>query len=624
MPMKIAFAFLLTLVMISSCSTKKDDQEEKPPVTTLPFHGIRLDDLSAFKALKGKNWLIGGNAYMNRQVALHVETAEGKGVLINNAPEGSGENLFTSLEHGDLDLELDFMLPKGSYPGIFFQGRYELLLSDSWKKDSVGFADCGGIGQRLENEKGVEGSAPLINACKAPGLWQHLYVSFKAPRFDKSGKKITNAFFEKVILNGKLVQQHVQVSGPTGSAVLTDEKSSGPLVFRGDRGPVAYRNIGFKAYKDARVTLSDMKYEVYKGLYKNYDTLVNFKPERTGTTDSLTWRIGDKRAQLVIKGKMHIDNEGDYLFKIRGGGPAFLLIDDKEIVNNQGTRDYQVEYFGSVNLKSGDHSFQVIHANYDECLVLEYEGPEIPFTLLTTPSSERLPHAIEPLEYELNGKPAFQRGFFTHHNKVDPYTMTVGIPGNINYAYDMSTSSMLSAWHGKYVDVSNMWTERGESQMQVPLGAPIEFGGKPALAVLDDPAEGWPDSVLVDNNMYTDRGYRLEPGGLPVFLYSYNNVRLEDFISAEKDNSGLVRHITTQFGQPAKNMYFLLGDGKKVEKLAEGVYAIDDKQYYIELTNKADGKKLSVVNGKNGLVRLILPLTSEGNNTVSFSYSIIW
>src|SRR5687767_10573425 len=121
MPMKFAFSFLLFLAMISSCSTKKNDQEEKPPVTTLPFHGITLDDLSAFKELKGKNWLISGNVYMNRQVAHHVEAAEGKGVLINNTADSSGEHLFTSLEHGDLDLELDFMLPKGSNPGIFFQ-----------------------------------------------------------------------------------------------------------------------------------------------------------------------------------------------------------------------------------------------------------------------------------------------------------------------------------------------------------------------------------------------------------------------------------------------------------------------------------------------------------------------
>ena len=51
---------------------------------------------------------------------------------------------------------------------------------------------------------------------QAPGQWQTLYIRFRAPRFDKEGRKIAHARFEKVVLNGQLIHDHVDVAHPTG------------------------------------------------------------------------------------------------------------------------------------------------------------------------------------------------------------------------------------------------------------------------------------------------------------------------------------------------------------------------------------------------------------------------
>ncbi len=59
--------------------------------------------------------------------------------------------------------------------------------------------------------------------------------------------------------------------------------------------------------------------------------------------------------------------------------------------------------------------------------------------------------------------------------------MAIGIPGGINYAYDMNTYSLLSAWRGRFIDVSNMWTSRGESQRELPLGTVLELSGTPTV-----------------------------------------------------------------------------------------------------------------------------------------------
>src|SRR5699024_10727548 len=117
--------------------------------------------------------------------------------------------------------------------------------------DRPSFSDCGGVYQRWDEnkneDKGYEGVPPLINACMAPGLWQNIKIYFRAPRFDSVGEKIQNARFEKVILNGVLVQDQIEVTGPTRAAYFSDEKEEGPLMIQGDHGKVALRNIKYKS-----------------------------------------------------------------------------------------------------------------------------------------------------------------------------------------------------------------------------------------------------------------------------------------------------------------------------------------------------------------------------------------
>src|SRR5699024_10232101 len=135
---------------------------------------------------------------------------------------------------------------------------------------------------------GYEGHAPRINASKAPGLWQHLKVRFKAPRFDSNGNKISNATFVYVYLNGALVQKNVEASLPTLGSYFSDEKPLGPLEIQGSHGPIAFRNIKYKTYIPDRITLNNMELKVYKSLYPNVDTLEQLKPDRILHPDSLS------------------------------------------------------------------------------------------------------------------------------------------------------------------------------------------------------------------------------------------------------------------------------------------------------------------------------------------------
>ena len=81
-----------------------------------------------------------------------------------------------------------------------------------------------------------------VNAAKPAGEWQTLDITFRSPRF-KDGKKVRNARFVKVLLNGQVVQEDAEVKYPTGAAWVKPEVERGPLLLQSDHDPVAWRNV---------------------------------------------------------------------------------------------------------------------------------------------------------------------------------------------------------------------------------------------------------------------------------------------------------------------------------------------------------------------------------------------
>jgi sugar phosphate isomerase/epimerase len=203
-------------------------------------------DLSAWREPTGQ-WQVVGEAFMDPANEKMLGTKPGTGVIYNG-PAGRTSNLLSKEEFGDINAHIEFMISKGSNSGVYFMGRYEIQIYDSYgvEKDEYPGIECGGVYQRWDenrNPKGYEGHSPRLNASRPPGQWQTFDVIFRAPRFDKAGRKISNARFEKVMHNGIVVHEDVELTGPTRASTYKDEKATGPLMLQGDHGPVAYRNI---------------------------------------------------------------------------------------------------------------------------------------------------------------------------------------------------------------------------------------------------------------------------------------------------------------------------------------------------------------------------------------------
>jgi len=157
--------------------------------------------------------------------------------------------LVTAEEFGDVEAHVEFCIPSKSNSGVYFMGRYEIQVYDSYGvvKDQYPGIECGGIYPRWVENHELEGHSPRVNASKPPGQWQTFDVIFRAPRFDATGKKTEQAKFIKVVHNGQVVHENIEVKGPTRAAIYEDEKPRGPIMLQGDHGPVAYRNLRVKS-----------------------------------------------------------------------------------------------------------------------------------------------------------------------------------------------------------------------------------------------------------------------------------------------------------------------------------------------------------------------------------------
>jgi Domain of Unknown Function (DUF1080) len=199
-----------------------------------------------------KGWIVAGDASLDAKNARQLVAKEGTGVLVNGKT-GRERDLFTKASFGDVEVELEFLIAKGSNSGIKFQGVYEIQICDSHgtKKDLTG-SDCGGIYPRAELKPAYhhidKGIAPKANVCKAPGEWQKLTATFIAPRFDSAGKKTANARIVKATLNGTVIHENVELKTPTGHNWTKKEAAGGPIMLQGDHGPVAFRNVRVRAY----------------------------------------------------------------------------------------------------------------------------------------------------------------------------------------------------------------------------------------------------------------------------------------------------------------------------------------------------------------------------------------
>jgi len=200
-----------------------------------PFNGKDLDNWMA-NAGSGKAnlWTVGVPAVDPADPKL-LAVRPGTGAMINaTQAHGESQDFYSKQRFGSGRFEVEVMVPRGSNSGVYLMGEYEVQVLDSFGRTTMGPGDMGAI---------YGAAPPPVNATTPPGTWQKYVIDWQAPVFDNAGRKIKNARFIRVMLNGRLLHESLVMPQQTPGGVDGREKPTGPLMFQGNHGPVAYRNI---------------------------------------------------------------------------------------------------------------------------------------------------------------------------------------------------------------------------------------------------------------------------------------------------------------------------------------------------------------------------------------------
>jgi len=212
-----------------------------PSLADSPFNGKDLSNWEAKKESKGKNSWVVGTPTLDPSNPKVLKVEPGASALINAvSAHGQGWDLYTSEKWGGtFRIELELMVPNGSNSGVYVMGEYEVQVLDSHGKPDkdMSAGDIGAI---------YSAAVPKLNAARKPGEWQKFVIDFAAPQFDAAGKKTANANFIQVTLNDQVLHSNVEMKGPTPGGLTGQEHSTGPLMFQGNHGAAAFRNISIK------------------------------------------------------------------------------------------------------------------------------------------------------------------------------------------------------------------------------------------------------------------------------------------------------------------------------------------------------------------------------------------
>ena len=108
-----------------------------------------------------------------------------------------------------------------------------------------------------------------------------------------------------------------------------------------------------------------------------------------------------------------------------------------------------------------------------------------------------------------------------------PRAIGVGFPEHANLAFDANEIRLAMIWQGAFIDARRHWTDRGVG-FEPPLGDNIlHLPAGVSFFVLAKPEEPWPTKSAKELG-YKFKGYRLTDDQRPTFLYSFNDIKIED------------------------------------------------------------------------------------------------
>lgn len=535
------------------------------------------------------------------------EVTDGSGVLLNlPGKREKGADVYSRESFGDFDLSFYYLMFPGSNSGVYIHGNYEVQLKDSWGVGRPTSGDNGGIYERWSEEGvGYEGHAPRQNAGRAPGIWQHMEISFKAPVFDAQGRKIKNARIS-VMLNGVPVHEDLELNGPTRGA-MGEEAARGPVRIQGDHGPVAFRDMSVTAYDNEPPRIRDITYTSYKGKFIDEPQYETLPPEATGEIPLLTPEVSPSPNDFLIRyaGTLSVPEEGAYRFEASfPGGSGTVLVNGSPVIPFTGWSGE-----GTLSLPAGEVPIEVRYAKVYEWvpagLSVRVDGPGFRLTELADITAN-VSGVVDPIYLEA---PDVLRSFMDIPDEGRVVrAVSVGTSENVHYTYDLDNGSVVHLWRGAFLNTTPMWHDRGDGS-SVPRGSICYIDGTtPPVQPLS--GEWQPDTTGLHFSIH---GYSQLEREEMAFRYAIGDYTLEDRIRPLPAGKGISRVVSAGSGTP---LYIRLGHGEKISQVDKGLYKVLGKGNYFVETGRDVEAEIRLT--PDGQMELIAPLGS------SLTYSIMF
>lgn len=389
---------------------------------------------------------------------LQITPAKDGNILVLSA-KGSSEHLNVSESIGDSVLETEFLIPEGSDAKLYVQGRYAIDLKN------------------VNNE------------------WQHLYVTFRAPRYNEASAKVDAALIMEVRINGETVSVNDIRTGMSENANIGWENPAGNTSFLVKKGQLALRNFTIAPADFSLVTMPKNSGEA-----TNEKELVDFVALGKETFES----VGCNACHSVIKNDSGVSTGPNLygLFKreprdreiVEGGeGHRFTIKADRQYLHRSiraATDQLAVAESGA---KKGEAFMPIMPAFSAQVLSdlqisaigdylttlndLRDQGPTI--KLLAQTGAEEYDPIADRLQLLVDDEVRIQRGPLAG---VSGRAIHVGSPWGVNYSFDPRLLAITKIWQGGFLDMTGEFTNRGGKGLKMGYESrEINFGNQEFL-----------------------------------------------------------------------------------------------------------------------------------------------
>jgi glucose/arabinose dehydrogenase len=324
---------------------------------------LRLTYGNALDAWESTGWaLVDAELHPDDRQSFLV--TPGVNALVNTG-RGSASDYVSRWDFGSGTYHVEFMLPEGGQSAVSVHGRHTIELRDDTHGLPEGALGSGAIRPDLDGSRSAR--APETDAYSGAGHWHELEIDFLSPEFDTTGKKIAEARFAEVRLDGTMIHKDVTLTEATS---VDPGRVAGPLVIAGQNGPVALRTLEFLPTR----AIDE---------YKEWMSLIGGDDLNGWTTlpaNTRTDTEGEESAWLLEDGELIGEGAASWLLSPRG--------------------DYRdVSVHAQVRINDGGDAGLIVRAAHDGDRVMGYEAQII--TSFSDPSRTGGLQELAPVKVQL-------------------------------------------------------------------------------------------------------------------------------------------------------------------------------------------------------------------------------